>query len=78
MTTNSEDFSSAIGDKREPHSDLAELFAGEHSSYWLGVDGLSDVLLASFGDEIRVRPRLVPPLSAVRASLGGRWGPGAT
>lgn len=53
VTTNSEDFSSATGDKRDPHSDLAELFAGEHSRYWLGVDGLNDVLLESFGDEIR-------------------------
>lgn len=53
VTTNSDDFSSATGDKREPHPDLAELFAGEHSSYWLGVDGLNDVLLESFGDEIR-------------------------
>lgn len=53
VTTNSEDFSSATGDKREPHSDLAELFAGDHSSYRLGVDGLNDILLASFGDEIR-------------------------
>lgn len=53
VTTNSEDFSSAVGDKREPHSDLADLFAGGHSSYRLGVDGLNDVLLESFGDEIR-------------------------
>ena len=53
VTTNSEDFSSPTGDKREPHPDLAELFAGTHSSYWLRVDGLNDVLLASFGDEIR-------------------------
>lgn len=53
VTTNSEDFSSATGDKRQPHADLAEMFEGEWSTYWLGVDGLNDVLLANFGDEIR-------------------------
>ena len=53
VTTNSEDFSSATGDKRLPHADLEEMFEGEWSSYWLGVDGLNDVLLANFGDEIR-------------------------
>lgn len=52
VTTNSEDFSSATGDKREPHPDLADLFAGEASSYRLGVDGLNEVLLEVFGEEI--------------------------
>ena len=53
VTTNSEDFSSTTGDKREPHLDLADLFAGESSSYRLGVDGLNEVLLESFGEEVQ-------------------------
>ncbi len=53
VTTNSEDFSSATGDKRRPHPDLEQLFEGEWSTYWLGVDGLNEALLANFGDEIR-------------------------
>jgi len=53
VTTNSEDFSSATGDKRQPHADLEELFEGEWSTYWLGVDGLNNVLLANFRDQIR-------------------------
>ena len=53
VTTNSEDFSSPAGDNREPHPDLADLFAAEMSSYRLGVDGLNEVLLESFGEEIQ-------------------------
>ena len=52
ITTNSDDFSVAIGDKRLPHPDLAALFAPNGSTYGLGVDGLNAVLLEHFGDEI--------------------------
>ena len=41
VTSNSEDFSAVGGDNRQPHPDLAQLFTGEHSTYRLGVEGLS-------------------------------------
>lgn len=52
ISSNSDDFSLANGDKREPHADIADLFADEGSTYGLGVDGLSVILLAHFGNEI--------------------------
>jgi len=52
VTTNSDDFSLPNGDQREPHPDLAVLFAPDGSSYGLGVDGLNAILLGHFGDEI--------------------------
>lgn len=52
VTSNSEDFSAPHGDKREPHLDIANLFASSASRYALGVDGLNEVLLAHFGSEI--------------------------
>lgn len=52
ITSNSDDFSLANGDKREPHEDIAELFTDDGSSYGLGVDGLNAILLDHFGDEI--------------------------
>lgn len=52
VTTNSDDFSLPNGDQREPHPDLADLFAAEGSAYGLGVDGLKAILLGHFGDEI--------------------------
>jgi len=52
VTTNSDDFSLPNGDQREPHPDLAVLFAPDGSSYGLGFDGLNAILLGHFGDEI--------------------------
>ena len=52
VTTNSEDFSLPNGDQREPHPDLADLFAADGSAYGLGVDGLNALLLGHFGEEI--------------------------
>lgn len=52
VTSNSEDFSAPHGDKREPHPDIADLFASSTSSYALGVEGLNEVLLAHFGAEV--------------------------
>jgi len=52
ITSNSEDFSLANGDKREPHADIADLFAVDGSNYGLGVDGLNAILLEQFGGEI--------------------------
>ena len=51
VTSNSDDFSLVAGDKRVPHEDLAEHFAMDGSSYWLGADGLDSALLDAFGDE---------------------------
>ena len=51
LTSNSEDFSTPQGDKREPHPDLAHLF-GQGSTYGLGVDGLSKILADHFGEEL--------------------------
>ncbi|MCA0144262.1 PIN domain-containing protein [Blastococcus sp. LR1] len=52
ITSNSDDFSLPGGDARQPHPDLASLFVAEGSTYGLGVDGLNQVLLDYFGDEI--------------------------
>jgi len=52
VTTNSDDFSLPNGDNRQPHPDLAGLFAPDGSTYGLGVDGLNRILLDYFGDEI--------------------------
>lgn len=52
VTTNSDDFSTPNGDKREPHPDLADHFVAEGSTYGLGVDGLNGLLLDQFGEEI--------------------------
>jgi hypothetical protein len=48
VTSNSEDFSAVSGDNREPHHDLAPLFAGENSTYLLGVESLISLLLSEF------------------------------
>lgn len=50
VTTNSEDFSTVHGDRRQPHNDIADTFAPQHSSYRLGVDGLEKCLRDEFGD----------------------------
>jgi hypothetical protein len=52
VTSNSEDFSLPNGDKRQPHPDIADLFAVDGSSYGLSVDGLNAILLEHFGAEI--------------------------
>ena len=52
ITSNSDDFSTIGGDKRQPHPDFADTFASEGSSYALDVDGLNSTLLAHFGEEI--------------------------
>jgi hypothetical protein len=51
VTSNHEDFSAAGTDRRQPHPDIADLFAQEGSSYHLGVEGLVDVLRAHFTEE---------------------------
>lgn len=48
VTSNSEDFSAIGGDSREAHHDLTPLFAGENSSYLLGVEALISLLLGEF------------------------------
>jgi hypothetical protein len=53
VTSNSDDFSQADGDKREPHADIAELFDGAGSRYALGVDGLDAVLRRHFDQAIQ-------------------------
>jgi hypothetical protein len=50
VTSNSEDFSAAEADKRNPHDDLADAFAADHSTYGLGVGGLEPCLRDEFGD----------------------------
>ena len=50
VTTNSADFSAIQRDQRQPHADLADVFSPQHSTYWLGVDGLEQCLREEFGD----------------------------
>jgi hypothetical protein len=50
VTSNFQDFSMPNGDRREPHPDLADIFAEEYSTYLYGVDGLSSSLENYFGD----------------------------
>lgn len=52
VTSNSEDFSDAVGDKRKPHADIADVFETDGSTYALGVNGLNSVLIEHFGAEI--------------------------
>lgn len=49
ITTNSSDFSLVNGDKRQPHGDLASVFA-EGSTYALGFVGLENTLHEYLGD----------------------------
>jgi hypothetical protein len=51
VTSNHEDFSAAGGDRRRPHPDIADLFKGDDSDYYLGVEGLVDALRAHSPDE---------------------------
>lgn len=51
ITSNSSDFSSATGDKRQPHKDLAAIFT-DGSTYALGFDGLEGTLREHFGEDL--------------------------
>lgn len=51
ITSNSDDFSTQQGDRRLPHPDIAGMFDGATSTYFLGVDGLGSVLADYFGEE---------------------------
>jgi hypothetical protein len=52
VTSNSDDFSAIGGDSRQPHNDLADLFAPENSTFYLGVEGLEKALISEFGDSL--------------------------
>jgi hypothetical protein len=52
VTSNSADFSLQDGDHRQPHPDIAEVFAQDGSTYALGVEGLDETLRANLGPEI--------------------------
>lgn len=51
VTANHEDFSVPTGDRRQPHQDIADLFASDRSGYHLGVEGLVTVLREHFGTQ---------------------------
>lgn len=51
VTSNDRDFSLPNGDRRQPHPDLADLFASTQSRYCHGVDGLNDVLAEHLGND---------------------------
>jgi hypothetical protein len=53
VTSNHTDFSVTAGDRRQPHPDLADLFAGDHSRYGYRVEGLDEVLTACLGGDFR-------------------------
>ncbi len=81
VTTNSDDFSLPNGDQREPHPDLAGLFAADGSAYGLGVDGLTALLLDHFGEEIEElfaetdfeeEPRMLTEIMAAEQELFDR------
>ena len=50
ITSNYQDFYVAHGDRRQPHDDLADMFAPEHSTYWYDVEGLEQCLRDEFDD----------------------------
>ena len=50
-TSNHLDFSASEGDRREPHPDLAELFADPRSEYACGIEALEDVLVRHLGTD---------------------------
>jgi hypothetical protein len=52
VTSNSDDFSALNGDKRQPHSELADHFATDNSTYRLGDAGLEQALHDEFGVEM--------------------------
>jgi hypothetical protein len=48
VTSNYHDFSIPNGDRRQPHPDLAPLFADQRSGYFYGVEGLNTALESHF------------------------------
>ena len=81
VTSNSDDFSLTNGDRRQPHTDLAALFANQGSHYGLGVDGLNGILLDHFGAELEElfletdfheEPRRLGEISAAEQELFDR------
>ena len=53
VTSNHEDFSLLKGDRRQPHPDLADLFADDGSNYCYQVEGLVAALEGHFGEEFK-------------------------
>jgi hypothetical protein len=53
VTHNKHDFSNMIGDERQPHPDLANLFAGEHSSYALAIGQVLNDYAPEWMEEVR-------------------------
>lgn len=51
VTANHQDFSVPNGDRRQPHPDLADIFADNRCRYVYGDDGLKAALEEYFGDE---------------------------
>ena len=51
VTMNYQDFSAVNGDRRQPHPDLADIFADGRTRYVYGLDELRLVLEEYFGDE---------------------------
>jgi PIN domain len=51
VTSNYQDFSLPNGDRRQPHPDLASIFADERSRYVYDVGGLNEALVDFFGEE---------------------------
>jgi hypothetical protein len=51
VTSNYQDFSLPNGDRRQPHPDLAALFADDRSSYVYDVSGLNEALVDFLGEE---------------------------
>lgn len=81
VTSNSDDFSLPNGDRRQPHADLAALFASQGTDYGLGVDGLNGILLDNFDEELtelfletafQEEPRRLVEISAAEQELFDR------
>jgi hypothetical protein len=51
VTSNYQDFSLPNGDRRQPHPDLAALFADDRSCYVYDVSGLNEALVEFLGEE---------------------------
>jgi hypothetical protein len=65
VTHNKHDFSDMAGDEREPHPDLADLFAAEHSTYSLAIGEVLSTYAPEWMEEVkwefefREEPRLL-------------------
>ncbi len=53
VTSNHEDFSLPSGDRRQPHPDLADLFADYGSDYFYQIEGLEAAFDGHFGEEFK-------------------------